>query len=533
MAKKPAKPARKSPAKPKAAPARKKSGSATAARKPAAKKTVARKAARPAARKPAAKPKSGASARKASPAAKKPVAKARPLPKAKPKAAPKTVARPATPIAAKKTGVGRSEERQAARAKSRRTGRSRKLEVRRQAGGETAAGATCTGAAGAGKKPTPSEIAARIAGKRAEDATKKGKNGKQAEIAPRVLTPADVEARKRRLKTLIVLGKERGFLTFAEVNDHLPDDVLDAEQIEGIISMIGDMGIQVYDEAPDAETLLMSETAPAAPTDDVEEAAEAAVSTLDSEFGRTTDPVRMYMREMGSVELLTREGEIVIAKRIEEGLKHMIMAISACPMTVAQILDARRQDRQGRDQDRRPGRRPDGLQRAADVDRGNQRRQRRGRRRRRRRRHRRREPRAAQGGGARALRDDPPALRADAGRADQGRPQGAEVPRSAEEDLGRADADPLLGPPGRAAVRHRAHRGRQHPPDRAQDPGPGRAQGRHAASRLHPQVPGQRDVAALDRPRDRRQAQLQRARSPSTGRRSSSSSRSCSTCRAA
>jgi RNA polymerase primary sigma factor len=189
------------------------------------------------------------------------------------------------------------------------------------------------------KKPTPSEIAARIAGKRAEDATRKGKNGKHAELAPRVLTPADVEARKRRLKTLIVLGKERGFLTFAEINDHLPDDVLDAEQIEGIISMIGDMGIQVYDEAPDAETLLMSDTAPAAPTDDVEEAAEAAVSTLDSEFGRTTDPVRMYMREMGSVELLTREGEIAIAKRIEEGLKHMIMAISACPMTVAQILD--------------------------------------------------------------------------------------------------------------------------------------------------------------------------------------------------
>src|SRR4029078_13141191 len=102
-----------------------------------------------------------------------------------------------------------------------------------------------------------------------------------AEIAPRVLTPADVEARKRRLKTLIVLGKERGFLTFGEINDHLPDDVLDAEQIEGIISMIGDMGIQVYDEAPDAETLLMSVAAPAAPTDDVEEAADDAVSTLD------------------------------------------------------------------------------------------------------------------------------------------------------------------------------------------------------------------------------------------------------------
>ena len=189
------------------------------------------------------------------------------------------------------------------------------------------------------KPTTVGEIAAKLAGKRAEDAaTKKGK-GRAHEVAPRVLTPADVEARKRRLKTLIVLGKERGFLTFAEINDHLPDDVLDAEQIEGIIGMIGDMGIQVYDEAPDAETLLLSETAPTAPTEDVEEAAEAAVSTLDSEFGRTTDPVRMYMREMGSVELLTREGEIEIAKRIEEGLKHMIMAISACPMTVTQILD--------------------------------------------------------------------------------------------------------------------------------------------------------------------------------------------------
>src|SRR5437867_10610650 len=151
--------------------------------------------------------------------------------------------------------------------------------------------------------------------------------------------PIDAEARRMRLKNLIVLGKERGYLTYAEINDHLPDDILDAEQIEGIISMIGDMGIQVYDEAPDAETLLMSETTPTVPAEDVEEEAEAAASTLDSEFGRTTDPVRMYMREMGSVELLTREGEIEIAKRIEEGLKHMILAISACPMTVQQILE--------------------------------------------------------------------------------------------------------------------------------------------------------------------------------------------------
>src|SRR4029079_7566369 len=121
-----------------------------------------------------------------------------------------------------------------------------------------------------GHKPTAGEIAAKIAGKRAEDAaSKKGRNGRHAEMAPRVLTPADVEARKRRLKTLIVLGKERGFLTFAEINDHLPDDVLDAEQIEGIVNMIGDMGIQVYDEAPDAESLLMSDATPTTPAEDV------------------------------------------------------------------------------------------------------------------------------------------------------------------------------------------------------------------------------------------------------------------------
>ena len=162
--------------------------------------------------------------------------------------------------------------------------------------------------------------------------------------------PVDDETRKMRLKTLIKLGKERGFLTYAEINDHLPDDVVDAEQIESIISTFNDMGIQVYDEAPDAETLLMSDATPAAGADDadVEEQAEQALSTVDSEFGRTTDPVRMYMREMGSVELLTREGEIEIAKRIEDGLKHMIQAISACPTTIAEILSCA--DRIARDE---------------------------------------------------------------------------------------------------------------------------------------------------------------------------------------
>ncbi len=149
----------------------------------------------------------------------------------------------------------------------------------------------------------------------------------------------DIEAQKTRLKSLINLGKERGFLTYAEINDHLPD-MVDAEQIESIITTFNDMGIQVYDVAPDAETLLLTDASPAASDDDdAEEEAAAALSTVDSEFGRTTDPVRMYMREMGSVELLTREGEIEIAKRIEDGLKHMIYAISSCPTTIQAILD--------------------------------------------------------------------------------------------------------------------------------------------------------------------------------------------------
>ncbi|HET6756320.1 MAG TPA: RNA polymerase sigma factor RpoD [Burkholderiales bacterium] len=149
----------------------------------------------------------------------------------------------------------------------------------------------------------------------------------------------DVEARRMRLKNLIVLGKERGYLTYAEINDHLPDDMLDADQIENVISMINDMGIQVYDEAPDAESLLISDPNAPVADEEVAEEAEAALSSVDSEFGRTTDPVRMYMREMGSVELLTREGEIEIAKRIEDGLKHMIHAISACPTTITEILE--------------------------------------------------------------------------------------------------------------------------------------------------------------------------------------------------
>lgn len=163
--------------------------------------------------------------------------------------------------------------------------------------------------------------------------------GEKEPSSRKQLSPEEQEARRNRLKVLIKLGKDRGYLTYGEINDHLSDDLIDAEAIDGIISTFSDMGISVYDQAPDAETLLMSDNAPMASSDDdVDDEAEAALTTVDSDFGRTTDPVRMYMREMGTVELLTREGEIEIAKRIEDGLKHMVMAISACPTTVNEIL---------------------------------------------------------------------------------------------------------------------------------------------------------------------------------------------------
>ena len=151
----------------------------------------------------------------------------------------------------------------------------------------------------------------------------------------------ELEIRRQKLKALIKSGKERGFLTYSEINDHLPDNIVDPEAIEGIIGTFNDMGIAVYEHAPDAETLLLSDNVATVTSDDeAEAAAEAALSTVDSDFGRTTDPVRMYMREMGSVELLTREGEIEIAKRIEDGLRDMIQAISACPVTIAEIISA-------------------------------------------------------------------------------------------------------------------------------------------------------------------------------------------------
>ncbi|MFN8902805.1 MAG: RNA polymerase sigma factor RpoD [Lysobacteraceae bacterium] len=151
------------------------------------------------------------------------------------------------------------------------------------------------------------------------------------------------------IKQLISKGLEQGYLTYAEVNDHLPDDVVDPEAIEDIIGMINSMGIEVHEVAPDAETLLLTDATPTRETDETAaEEAAAALTALDAEGGRTTDPVRMYMREMGTVELLTREGEIAIAKRIEEGLHQVQSSLAAFPWTIQLILDDYAQHQEGK-----------------------------------------------------------------------------------------------------------------------------------------------------------------------------------------
>src|SRR5690242_11242890 len=152
------------------------------------------------------------------------------------------------------------------------------------------------------------------------------------------------------IKQLISKGLEQGYLTYAEVNDHLPDDLVDAEQIEDIIGMINGMGIEVHEVAPDAETLLLADgnTGNREVDDTAAEEAAAALTALDGEGGRTTDPVRMYMREMGTVELLTREGEIAIAKRIEEGLNQVQASLALYPGTIQLILEDYEQHKAGK-----------------------------------------------------------------------------------------------------------------------------------------------------------------------------------------
>ena len=147
----------------------------------------------------------------------------------------------------------------------------------------------------------------------------------------------EIAQQQSRIKELIARGKEQGFLTYAEVNDHLPEDISDPDQVEDIIQMINDMGIQVFEEAPDSDTLLLTDSE--SPDDIAAAEAAAALAAVETEAGRTTDPVRMYMREMGTVELLTREGEISIAKRIEEGIRELMAALAYFPGSVEQVLN--------------------------------------------------------------------------------------------------------------------------------------------------------------------------------------------------
>ncbi|MBU2760108.1 RNA polymerase sigma factor RpoD [Acidithiobacillus sulfurivorans] len=150
----------------------------------------------------------------------------------------------------------------------------------------------------------------------------------------------DNESQRSELKRLIARGKEQGYLTYGEINDHLPEEVFDPEQMENVISMINDMGIEVFEEAPDGDTLLDGEGNVGVAAQEAEEAAEEALAVVEADIGRTSDPVRMYMREMGTVELLTREGEIEIARRIEDGLMQVLRAVSTCPTTISLLLDA-------------------------------------------------------------------------------------------------------------------------------------------------------------------------------------------------
>ena len=338
---------------------------ASKSKKPAPAKAV-KKAAPKAAAKPAAKP-----VVKAKPAAKapaKPVAKApaKPVSKSPAKPVAKTAAKPVAKSAAKPApkSTAKVAAKPAAKAAPAKTPAKKPAVVAHapKATGKKAAKSAAKGKAGKGLDDTDlSDIEADLEGEEVASAEKvkplrmkisKAKERalmKEFGLDETVLSEEDMQKRRQRLKTLIKLGKTRGYLTHGEISDHLPDKLVDAETMEVVISMLNDMGVAVYEHTPDAETLLLNNNTPTAATEEeAEEEAEAALSTVDSEFGRTTDPVRMYMREMGTVELLTREGEIEIAKRIEGGLMDMMQAISGSPATIAAILamaDEIRQDK--------------------------------------------------------------------------------------------------------------------------------------------------------------------------------------------
>ncbi len=247
-------------------------------------------------------------------------------------AARKQAARPAGKAAASRAGRPAARVKAAARAKHAASLRPAVRPVAAKSGAPRATPKTVPVATAAATAPAAGAKLNAAASRKPGRTAKAG-----AEKLELRLPPSTPEDRQSQLKLLIARGKEQGFLTYAEVNDHLPSEIVDPEQIEDIVQMINDMGIPVYEKAPDAESLLLREPV-VADDEAAEEAAAALATTVDAEFGRTTDPVRMYMREMGTVELLTREGEIAIAKRIEEGLDSVRRALSSYPPTYDFLL---------------------------------------------------------------------------------------------------------------------------------------------------------------------------------------------------
>ena len=340
----------KAPAKPVKAAAKPK---VKAAAKPVAKKAKApakqvKAAAKPTSKvkavaKPIAKKAKSASKAVAKPVAKKATTKAtKPAPKTKALAKPaknlKTTAKaPAKPIkaAAKPESVKKGKASAVAKAEEVKGKKAKASEVTAPVVEEEKKRGRKA------KVETPSDGAEPVLTDRQKARERKAKEkALLKEFAAQQLgTEEQQELRRARLKTLIKMGMSKGYLTHGEMNDVMSDELSDADALETLISLLNDIGITVYEQAPDAETLILSDnTEAAASEEEAEEKAEAALSTVDSEFGRTTDPVRMYMREMGTVDLLTREGEIVIAKKIEAGLKDMVMALAACPVTISEIL---------------------------------------------------------------------------------------------------------------------------------------------------------------------------------------------------
>ena len=334
-AKTPAKPV-KAPAKPaaKAKTPAKPVAKAKAPAKPAAKPVAKAKAPAKPAAKPAAKAKTPAKPVKAvaKPVAKTPAKASKPVAKVEPAKKGKAVVVKAVPAKAVK-----AEPKADAKAEA----KGKKVTAPEVEGAAEVVGEEKKVRGRKAKADAPVEGAEPVLTDRQKARERKAKEkALLKEFAAQQLgSEAQQELRRTRLKTLIKMGKSKGYLTHGEMNDVMSDELSDADALETLISLLNDINITVYEQAPDAETLLLNENGSAATTEEeAEEEAEAALSTVDSEFGRTTDPVRMYMREMGTVDLLTREGEIVIAKKIEAGLKDMVMALAACPVTIGEIL---------------------------------------------------------------------------------------------------------------------------------------------------------------------------------------------------